>query len=127
MREIVHGVEGRLYRHKRCGFVRRVDVPYRVEKWKETDRFGAARTKYGRKDYSGEPAQNEQNYARWPERFAAPVTCHCAEVGSGFSVPYSVVKGVVNERERCGAKCMASKGPDCECSCGGANHGGSYR
>lgn len=23
----------------------------------------------------------------------------------------------------CGAKCMSSKGPSCECACGGANHG----
>lgn len=124
MKEIVHGVEGRLYRHKRCGFVRRIDVPYSVEKWREVDRFGVGRTKYGARHYSGEPALS---YARWPERFAAPVTCHCTEVERGWSVPYKIVKGVVNERERCGAKCMASKGPDCECSCGGSNHGGSYR
>lgn len=26
----------------------------------------------------------------------------------------------------CGAKCMASTGPSCDCSCGGANHGRSY-
>lgn len=27
---------------------------------------------------------------------------------------------------KCNAKCLASKGPVCECSCGGANHGSSY-
>ena len=27
---------------------------------------------------------------------------------------------------KCGAKCIASKGPTCECSCGGENHGASY-
>ena len=29
-------------------------------------------------------------------------------------------------RQECGAKCMASKGPSCECKCGGKNHGASY-
>ena len=35
------------------------------------------------------------------------------------------IKGKRTEHE-CGAKCMASKGPTCECSCGGKNHGASY-
>lgn len=26
----------------------------------------------------------------------------------------------------CGAKCLASKGPTCECACGGKNHGAGY-
>lgn len=26
----------------------------------------------------------------------------------------------------CDARCEASKGPTCECSCGGKNHGGAY-
>lgn len=36
------------------------------------------------------------------------------------------VFGKVSERHACGARCMASKGFDCECSCGGANHGAAY-
>lgn len=36
------------------------------------------------------------------------------------------VEGKVSKIHICGAKCMASKGPSCECSCGGANHGASY-
>jgi hypothetical protein len=27
---------------------------------------------------------------------------------------------------KCGARCTASKGPNCDCSCGGANHGKAY-
>lgn len=27
---------------------------------------------------------------------------------------------------KCNAKCLASKGPVCECSCGGENHGSNY-
>jgi len=36
------------------------------------------------------------------------------------------VAGVVVEHIACGARCMASKGPTCDCSCGGKNHGSSY-
>lgn len=35
------------------------------------------------------------------------------------------VRGKHTERA-CGAKCQASKGPTCECSCGGKNHGKAY-
>lgn len=31
-----------------------------------------------------------------------------------------------SEKHQCSAKCLASKGPSCECSCRGANHGRSY-
>jgi hypothetical protein len=37
----------------------------------------------------------------------------------------ATVKGVVTEHE-CDARCMASTGPVCECSCGGKNHGRSH-
>lgn len=36
-----------------------------------------------------------------------------------------IVDGRTTEQP-CGAKCMDSKGPSCECSCGGRNHGGAY-
>lgn len=36
------------------------------------------------------------------------------------------VRGILSEKHQCGARCMASKGPSCECSCGGQNHGASY-
>jgi hypothetical protein len=35
------------------------------------------------------------------------------------------VVGTVTEH-KCGAKCRSSKGPVCECSCGGAHHGGGF-
>lgn len=37
-----------------------------------------------------------------------------------------MVAGKLSTKHICGAKCMASHGPTCECSCGGANHGASY-
>lgn len=36
------------------------------------------------------------------------------------------IRGKVSQRHKCGARCMASMGPDRTCLCGGANHGASY-
>jgi hypothetical protein len=38
----------------------------------------------------------------------------------------TTVRGTVNEQKVCNARCMGAVGPSCECSCGGALHGGSY-
>jgi len=45
-------------------------------------------------------------------------TCVC-----GKRVKLMPVKGVYNPDVVCNAKCTASKGFNCECSCGGKNHG----
>lgn len=36
------------------------------------------------------------------------------------------VVGKVSKVHTCGARCLASHGPSCECSCGGKNHGAGY-
>ena len=36
------------------------------------------------------------------------------------------VHGRVSHKHKCGGKCRTSLGPNCECSCGGANHGAGY-
>lgn len=36
------------------------------------------------------------------------------------------VQGKFSARHECNARCLASTGPSCECSCGGKNHGASY-
>lgn len=41
----------------------------------------------------------------------------------GKPVDMKPVKGIHNDEIECGAKCRASKGHRCECSCGGKNHG----
>lgn len=35
----------------------------------------------------------------------------------------NVVVGTLNEAHKCDARCTSAKGGDCECACGGANHG----
>jgi len=37
----------------------------------------------------------------------------------------NTVQGFISEH-KCGAKCLSSIGPNCECSCGGANHGTNW-
>lgn len=39
---------------------------------------------------------------------------------------FAHLKGRISEVHICDARCMASRGPNCECSCGGANHGKSW-
>lgn len=37
-----------------------------------------------------------------------------------------LVKGKFSAKHECNAKCLASTGPSCECSCGGKNHGANH-
>lgn len=46
--------------------------------------------------------------------------------GCGAPVWAARVIGKVSLVHECGARCLTSKGPSCECSCGGRNHGAGY-
>lgn len=50
------------------------------------------------------------------------IRCRCC----GKARKAEPIKGTYNPRVECNAKCMASKGNVCECSCGGKNHGASW-
>lgn len=41
------------------------------------------------------------------------------------AMTFRAVAGTVTEKP-CGSRCMGSKGPTCECACGGRNHGSSH-
>jgi hypothetical protein len=43
--------------------------------------------------------------------------------GCGTMMEPGMLKGYISADHKCDARCMASRGPLCECSCGGANHG----
>lgn len=43
--------------------------------------------------------------------------------GRSRAVVVPEVRGTVNPGVRCDARCQGATGPDCECSCGGRNHG----
>lgn len=48
------------------------------------------------------------------------IRCEC-----GSSMIAKLIKGFVTKHE-CDDRCLAAKGPVCECSCGGANHGQNH-
>lgn len=60
---------------------------------------------------------------RLPGGFNLTAPFYCVGCRKFFKVEQ--VKGRRTGHE-CDAKCMASKGPTCECACGGKNHGASY-
>lgn len=52
-------------------------------------------------------------------RCSAPsvIRCRCGKPARGTEITGR------RTGHRCDARCMFATGPDCECSCGGANHG----
>jgi hypothetical protein len=55
------------------------------------------------------------------EDWTRSVTCEC-----GKSVTLKRVAGKVAPDHRCDARCTSAKGHNCECSCGGLNHGADW-
>lgn len=49
------------------------------------------------------------------------ITCEC-----GGRVHLKVLHGKHNASKGCSARCMSATGPNCECSCAGANHGANH-
>ena len=47
----------------------------------------------------------------------------CPSCGSKHVAERVIFYGSQPKLHKCGARCMAAKGHDCECQCGGANHG----
>jgi len=60
--------------------------------------------------------------AAWNGKWQIDVTCP----GCRAAVSLTAVMGAMSEEHVCGARCLASTGPNCECSCGGENHGKSH-
>lgn len=54
-------------------------------------------------------------------RDGVALICAC-----GRQMAAADVKGTRNPDKPCGARCLASHGPTCDCSCGGANHGKNH-
>jgi hypothetical protein len=48
----------------------------------------------------------------------------CTDCGKG--VYGHTIQGKISDKILCGAKCRSSKGPVCECTCGGEMHGSNY-
>ena len=48
--------------------------------------------------------------------------CNC-----GRQMNWTALKATFSAKHECGAKCINSKGPTCECSCRGKNHGNGHQ
>ena len=57
----------------------------------------------------------------WKGNWQIALPCHKC----GATMTFAAVAGTVTEKP-CGSRCMGSKGPTCECACGGRNHGSSH-
>lgn len=63
---------------------------------------------------------NTNNYSR-------EIAQHlCPTHPSTLAIAWSPLKGTVNRDKECNGRCMASKGPSCDCACGGDNHGTNH-
>ncbi len=49
------------------------------------------------------------------------ITCSC-----GGTFQLRRIEGRYNPTKACDGRCMSAKGPQCECSCGGKNHGANW-
>lgn len=50
----------------------------------------------------------------------------CSSCGRAVRLTAKMVLGKVNHRVPCNAKCTEAVGHQCECSCGGRNHGAGH-
>jgi len=49
----------------------------------------------------------------------------CSECGRGEPTR-NMVNGTLNDNHKCDARCLNATGPNCDCSCAGANHGANH-
>lgn len=68
---------------------------------------------------------------KWAGRFWAgdiPAQPTCPGCNGTWALSQGTpVYGRMVEELICGSKCMGAVGPSCDCSCGGANHGGKHQ
>jgi hypothetical protein len=107
-----------IYNCKHCKMGRRVDYPlgssgsgaHRINSEGKQIPAGVYITRCG----GGKPTEYGGDV-----EFGICSTCH-------KMMSFGALKGYYSEQHICDARCMASRGPNCECSCGGKNHGSSW-
>lgn len=120
--EVSRTVKHALFKHKACGAVWRRSYVVDV-----VTRNGTS----GRGIYARPAKVHEDNWwgfhLGYPGKLYAargPFQEKCPTCGKG-EVSGTPVHGKRTD-EPCGAKCLAATGPNCECSCAGANHGAAH-
>lgn len=107
-----------LGRCKRCKVRRRVHAPVHEVR---TRHLG-----YGRTERVYTRTIGGQRFEGYDRIFIPCEACGTLPDGRVQSIEMKLLRGRFSERIQCNARCMASHGPACECSCGGANHGSAF-
>lgn len=103
---------------KACKFCKAADVELVEETRHRTPPFGANFWPYGQ-------------FQMWKEEYGT-YTAHVPQVRQLPAVicpthnrplRWDRVEGRVSESRKCDPRCTGAIGPNCECACGGANHG----
>lgn len=101
---------------KGCSCRLHIEVPMMLDRWTEVHHnhaFGTSREVPKSRQY---PANPFGKY--WmPSALAQHCIFHKREIR------WVPVNGSYSESHKCDARCMNATGPNCECACGGANHG----
>src|SRR5712691_11736277 len=77
---------------------------------------------YNRRDYWGKPIASTRLEMPASNKEVNGNCPHCNYGG----IITTYVTGTNNPEHKCDARCTNAKGYDCECSCGGKNHGAAY-
>lgn len=82
------------------------------------------RVELARSGSTGDRFGNVRQVSTTHDHIAATVDGACPDHGA-VEVRVSPIRGTVTDHE-CDSRCTSAKGPNCECSCGGANHGAAH-
>lgn len=76
-------------------------------------------TKYRRNPFPGQSSSFKVWEPVWPF-----LELHCRI--HRYPLRTQIIKGQYSEKHVCDARCISAIGPNCECSCGGENHGAMW-
>jgi len=96
---------------KQCRTTVRVTVP------------SVARDKWTR-GIPGVPGSAEKYQVSEPAWAPRNLGLEC--VAHRYPLRWQPIEGRTNPDHKCDARCIHARGPNCDCSCGGANHGAAY-
>lgn len=109
-----------LYHCKKCGFTRRVEYNKKTTR----DVYRALHTEIWREENG-----KRIPYGAWvtacgggkPTEYGGDPLGLCPWCGE--SMGHGIIYGTYNSEVECDARCTGAHGHNCECSCGGKNHG----
>lgn len=105
---------------KGCAVCLHVDVPMIRERWTQTLWNHSALPAFSFEEHQSR-VYSAINGPSWGPSW---LDLHC--MTHKREIRWTPVNGSYSEEHVCDARCMNAKGPNCDCSCGGANHGRGY-